>query len=111
MLGGQMNIRRGFSLQAPLLGVLILLNALMPAMATPQCQAVLCLSPGPEGPPAECQSIRAPYFQIQIYTPVYNPPATALARQQYLMSGCGQMAAQIAVITQKYGQLMVDPGN
>lgn len=77
----------------------------------PQCDAYVCLNNLPGQMPAVCTTYRAPYFAIRMYTPYYNPQATAKAREVWLRTGCPTMMPTLVMqITQRYGQLFADPG-
>jgi hypothetical protein len=79
------------------------------AVANPvACTAILCLSNvGP--PPSECRTARLSFFQLTVYSPVFNPPATAALRSQYLMT-CGAGQQLVPMIAQKYMIYPTDPG-
>ena len=80
------------------------------AQATP-CHAFLCLNNVPGMVPAECKAYRQQYFLIQIWSPAFNPPATAEARNNYLVAGCPTAdTSLLAAVKTKYGLMMVDPG-
>lgn len=77
----------------------------------PQCDAYVCLNNLPGQMPSVCSGYRAPYFAIRMYTPYYNPQATAKAREAWLRAGCPtMMPALVTKITQRYGPLFSDPG-
>ncbi len=77
----------------------------------PQCDAYVCLNNLPGQMPAVCSTYRAPYFAIRIFTPQYNPSATAKAREAWLRGGCPtMMPALVSKITKRYGKVFADPG-
>jgi hypothetical protein len=84
----------------------------LPARADP-CNAILCLGgllEGTSGGPA-CAALTADYFAIQIWSPLFNPPATAAARQAYL-SSCPagpETPPVIAAITATFGPQLTGP--
>lgn len=97
--------------------LIIALNICVPANANIMaCGAIICLSNIPGSVPSQCQSYRQAYFIIQVWSPYYNAPATALARQEYLLtcsflpSPNANMPSILAAINQKYGMMMYDPG-
>lgn len=80
------------------------------------CGAIICLSNIPGAVPVECTNYRYQYFILQVWTPYFNGPATALLRSQYLMS-CPfaaspdpNMTTVLSKINTTYGMLVYDPG-
>lgn len=97
----------------------LLLSLVTPSIAHANlaaCGAIICLSNLPGMVPAQCRVYRQAYFIIQIWSPYYNAPATALARQQYLATctyvpvPSGNITAVLTKINSTYGMLMYDPG-
>lgn len=81
------------------------------ASAQALCATYLCLNNTPGQVPSQCAPLRAPYFAIQVWSPAFNPPATAAARQTWLVAGCPTADPRyIANITKTYGRLPTDPG-
>jgi hypothetical protein len=81
------------------------------AKAYEPCQKVLCLSNTPGLVPPVCRMIRQEYFNTRIYSPYYNPPATAKERELVHLVGCiGARPQDISAITMKYGMIFTDPG-
>jgi len=78
--------------------------------AMPTCAILLCLSPKfGMPPPATCIPVRAPYFEIRVYTPKFNPEATAQARKQQLLTCYDGRLVDIERATMRYGRLYNDP--
>lgn len=86
------------------------------AIANPvACMAVICLSNLPGAIPQQCQSARKSYFTIQIWSPYYNAPATAEARDVFLrtcpfISSMGSVEPSLNYIRTRYGMYQSDPG-
>ena len=78
--------------------------------AEPQCAQVICLSPADGTPaPGECRPIRAVYFNIRVFDPNFDPPATAKLRDQYLRMCSTARSIELNKIRAKYGMLFADP--
>lgn len=111
-----MNIKSDRKLKQISLGLLLTLNAAITSANPIACQAVICLSNLPGVIPMECQSARKTYFSIQVWSPYYNAPATASARDAFLRT-CPFVASPSSVepnliaIRTKYGMIQNDPGN
>jgi hypothetical protein len=77
------------------------------------CSAIVCLGgllQGGNGGPA-CGPSASAYFSIQVWSPAFNPPATAAARQVWL-EACPagpETQAVIAAITETYGPMLEGP--
>jgi TrbM len=86
------------------------------AIANPiACMAVICLSNVPGAIPQQCQSARKSYFIIQIWSPYYNAPATAQARDMFLRTcpfvpSMGSVEPSLIYIRGRYGMYQSDPG-
>lgn len=79
------------------------------------CPAVICLSNIPGAIPITCQPARKAYFTIQIWTPYFNGPATAQARELFLRTcvfvpSMNSVEPSLAAIKARYGMLPYDPG-
>jgi hypothetical protein len=72
------------------------------------CSAVICMfgmvAGGGSGA-SECASSTAEFFAIAVFTPYFNPSATAIARRAFL-SGCGNgVEVQIDSIIAMFGSV------
>lgn len=89
-----------------LFSLLLALTPTMKAHADP-CSAVICMFgmvAGGSGA-SECASSTAEFFAIAVYTPYFNPSATALARRAFL-SGCSDgVEIQINSIIAIFGSI------
>ena len=75
------------------------------------CEVLLCMSGKLEGDAqATCQSANQRYFSVQVYTPFFNPEATARLRETLLEAcpGSATSQADIEAITNRFGRLMND---
>jgi len=78
--------------------------------AEPQCAQVICLAPSDGTPaPSSCFAIRQVYFNIRVFSPKFNPPATSRARHRYISMCSTARASDLNIITRKYGMLFNDP--
>lgn len=79
--------------------------------AEPSCAQVICLSPAPmtPAPMQACPMIRAVYFAMQVWNPYYNSSATSEMRNAYLMTCTTATQQDLQTISDKYGELMIDP--
>lgn len=79
-----------------------------PAQVPVPCSAVICLGgmlQGQDGG-AACVSPVATFFAIQIWSPLFNPPATAAARATWLATCPAPAdAGTIAAIIAAYGSI------
>ena len=93
------------------LGMLLAEGALaVGATAEPTCAQVICLSPAPGTPaPQECFPIRAVYFAITVYDPLFDADATAGLRKAFLQTCLTASAPHLMLIDTKYGRLPADP--
>jgi len=79
------------------------------AQAPDPCSMYLCMAgmsgQGTSGP--ECAAPIAAFHMIQVWSPWFNPPATAMARQNYMMAcpnaAVGTNAAIMASIIATWG--------
>lgn len=82
------------------------------AQAPDPCTVYLCMAgmsgSGTTGGPG-CAGAVATFFSIQVWSPWFNGPATAMARQTYLMScpgaTTGTNAAIMSAIISQWGQV------
>ncbi|PPU75273.1 hypothetical protein XcuCFBP2542_15055 [Xanthomonas cucurbitae] len=80
------------------------------AQAVDPCSVFLCMA-GVSGPDAgapgpECTASIAAFHAIQVWSPAFNPPATATARRTYLMTCPGVVPvnqATLELIISKWG--------
>ncbi len=97
--------RRMFAVSA------LLLLSLKAIADSPQCAAVICLTPGlGKAPPNECFAYREPYFSIRIFDHMgFDARATAKARDLWI-SKCIHIYLDDRIrIRTIYGYLFDDP--
>lgn len=82
------------------------LSAPARAQAPDPCSVFLCMAAvsGFGAPSAECASPIGVFHAIQVWSPAFNPPATAAARRTYLMTCPGASVPNQAVLEAIIGQ-------
>ncbi len=111
---GQVGIAglRPHRLIAPILALGLSAIPLAGAWAGP-CETILCLGGLLEGSNggSACNALTADYFAIQVWSPMFNPPATASARRAFLQTCPAGPETQpvIAAITATYGPMLHGP--
>lgn len=76
------------------------LSAPARAQAVDPCSVFLCMASmtGAGAPGPECTASITVFHAIQVWSPVFNPPATAAARRTYLMTCPGVTPANQALL-------------
>lgn len=76
------------------------LSAPVRAQTVDPCSVFLCMAgvSGPGTPSPECTAPIAAFHAIQVWSPAFNPPATAAARRTYLMTCPGVVPVNQATL-------------
>lgn len=72
------------------------------------CEVLTCMTGKLQGDtqPA-CQSVNQRYFNIRVFTPYYNPEATAQMRRTVALMACSgsvENSDNVEAVTQRYGR-------